>query len=221
MGKEKIDGSSKKEVKVEVDEEAPALKEDKALLREKKNLIISVALVILIILAAGLFYYFKDRGKVDESAVNMSHVQDLGAVTIRGDGLPGYDIDRDGEADYLTHGFGYYKGLYEAGGFEYGPGGIELEEFKISLTLPVLNISPDEIVESNVGSVVIFNGVDDNSTVEVIVILKTLGPSLTTYNLFIEKGGESYNIFDIIEKNGTGTIEEDEVEVSGRTMFRE
>jgi hypothetical protein len=153
----------------------------------------------------------------------MSIVMDLGAVTIRGDGLPGYDVNRDGEADYLSKGFGYYKGLYTDGGFEYGPGEIILEEFDVVILLPPLYFQPYDIVESSVGSVVNFNAVDENSDLDIDVILKTLGPALTTYNLVINGYDEdSYRIVDAIDADeGAGTIEEKEVEIAGKMVFRE
>lgn len=186
---------------------------------KKKTLMIVIGLIVLVVLVSGVYLYGSGK-KIEKSVVNMTAVRDIGVVKVRGDGIPGYDIDRDGKADYLSTGFGYYKELYELGGFEYGPGGIELEEFGLSFTLPVLHFKPDDIVESGVGSVVSFAA--ENGSVSVTVIYKTLGPALSTYTVFIDGvDGESYIIIDSLTANGSGTIEEGEVEIVGRVVFWE
>jgi hypothetical protein len=91
------------------------------------------------------------------------------------------------------------------------------------ILLPPLYFQPYDIVESSVGSVVNFNAVDENSDLDIDVILKTLGPALTTYNLIINGYDEdSYRIVDAIDADeGAGTIEEKEVEIAGKMVFRE
>jgi hypothetical protein len=192
------------------------------ILRENKKLIAGGALVLLIIIFASLLLFNRGPEIVSRPPVNMSFVKDLGAVSMRGDGLPGYDIDRSGEADYLSKGFGYYKEIYASGGFEYGPGEIELKELETVITLPILNFAAEEIVESGVGSVVSFSAEDEATGTSILVILKTLGPSLTTYNLFIDDyQGESYGIIDVIGGEGSGIIEEKEIEIVGSQRFFE
>ena len=68
-----------------------------------------------------------------------------------------------------------------------------------------------------------FNAVDEDSGINVDVILKTLGPALTTYNVFINGYDEdSYRIIDVIDaEEGTGTIQEKEVEIAGKMVIRE
>jgi hypothetical protein len=224
----KEDSKKEKTVEVELEEgmeeekdESTSEKEGGGGWKDKKAPLVGIGIFLLIVVVLG-FIFFTGSEKADESAVNMSAIKDIGAVTFRGDGLPGYDVNRDGEPDYLSSGFGYYKELFRAGGFDYGPGAIELEEFDVEIILPPLHFQPEDIRESGVGSVVEFTAVDENSTVSVIVILKTLGPSLTTYNLFIdETEGESYSIIDSIGVSGSGTIEVKEVEIAGRVVFRE
>jgi len=198
----------------------------------KRGLVLALLLAFLLVIG-GLAYYLSPPergvkamvqsllGKGEEAPVlNMSITRDLGAVKARGEGLPGFDIDRDGEADYLTQGFGYYKGIYGSGGFEYLGGELELEEFGVNISLPAMKLEPDELIESSVGSVVSFAG--ENGSVSVTVSYKTLGPALTTYNLFIQQaGGESYYIIDRIDRNGSGVIEEREVNLPGHVVFRE
>jgi hypothetical protein len=218
--KEKKAGLELEEEREEKEESKPE-KEIGGGLTDKKVPLIGIGIFLLIVVALGYFFFLGSE-KADESAVNMSATKDIGAVTFRGDGLPGYDVNRDGEPDYLTSGFGYYKELYRVGGFEYGPGAIKLEEFDVEILLPRLKFKNESIVESGVGSVVEFSAVDENSTLSITVILKTLGPSLTTYNLFIdETDGESYSIIDSIGVNGSGRIQEKEVEIAGRVVFRE
>jgi hypothetical protein len=188
---------------------------------EKKDILFAVAVIFLMVLASGVYFYIGKSG-VEDEALDLTVVRDIGAIKVRGDGLPGYDIDRDGEADYLSKGFGYYKELHESGGFEYRSGIIELEDFELNLTLPNLNFEPTDIVESGVGSVVSFAANNESSSISVTVIYKTLGPALNTYNVFIKySDGETYNIIDVISENGDGTIEENEVEIAGHVVFRE
>ena len=201
-------------------ENTQSLKEKlKSFFEEKKTL---PAVVLIIVLLVAFFLLGKGGNVSPQSTVNMSFTMDLGAITIRGDGMPGYDVDRNNRADYLEKGFGYYKGLYEVGGFEYGPGELKLEEFGVDIGLPVLSFAPVDITESSVGSVVEFSAEDPDSDLSVSVILKTLGPSLTTYNLFIENyQGETYGIVDSIGVTGSGTIEPKEVEIQGKHQILE
>ncbi len=219
----KAKNKSEKNKETEAVEERTTGEEKKPIWKDNRYILVGVLNILLIIAALGFFYFYDGGGGGPKDTVNMSIIQDLGAVTIRGDGLPGYDINRDGEADYLSKGFGYYKGLYNAGGFEYGPGEITLEEFDVVILLPTLYFQPYDIVESSVGSVVSFNAIDEDSDINVDVILKTLGPTLTTYNLFINGYDEdSYRIIDAIEGDeGVGIIEEKEVEIAGKMVFRE
>jgi hypothetical protein len=191
--------------------------------KDNRYVFVGVLNIILIIAAVGFFFFYDGGDATPQDAVNMSIVKDLGAVTIRGDGLPGYDINRDGEADYLSKGFGYYRNIYKAGGFDYGPGEIVLEEFGITLNLPALRFGAEDIRESSIGSVVSFNAKGQNSSLSIGVILKTLGPSLTTYNLFINNyEGKSYSVIDSIDdEEGRGVIAEKEVEIAGKVVFRE
>jgi hypothetical protein len=214
---------SEKDKETKAIEERTPGEEKKPIWKNNRYILVGVLNILLIIVALGFFYFYDGGEAVPKDTVNMSIIQDLGAVTIRGDGLPGYDINRNGEADYLSKGFGYYKGLYNAGGFEYGPGEITLDEFEVVILLPPLYFQPYDIVESSVGSVVSFNAIDENSDINVDVILKTLGPSLTTYNLIINGYDEdSYRIVDAIDADeGAGTIEEKEVEIAGKMVFRE
>jgi hypothetical protein len=217
----KEESSEEKNIK-KLDEETKPHEKKSSIWQEKKNLIIKVGLIVLIVAVLAIFYFYNLSPKVDENPVNMSLVKDLGAVKIRGDGLPGYDINRDGEADYIAAGFGYYKGIYEQGGFQYGPGGFELVEFDMEILLPELEFVPEEIVESGVGSVIIFHATDESSGASVRIILKTLGPALNTYNLIIDNlEGESYNIIDLLDEEGSGSFQTKEVEIVGRMMFRE
>jgi hypothetical protein len=172
--------------------------------QKNKKALIAIGLVLLIIIAITSFYFLKVRVKPPESFVNMSLTRDLGAVTIRGDGLPGYDIDRDGEADYLSKGFGYYKEIYQGGGFEYGPGALLLEEFGTEIMMPRVHFINDTLVESGVGSVVIFSAKENVSGFE---------------GTFVD--GESYTITDLLGVEGAGEIGEREVEIVGRMIIRE
>lgn len=193
---------------------------------EKGSLIkylIAGAVVILIFLGGAYYYTTTTKGPTEPvNVVNMSVTLDLGAITARGDGLPGYDIDRNGEADYLSKGFGYYKALYEEGGFEYGPGAIYLEEFDINIDIPPMNLTPEDIVESGVGSVVEFSGEDPETGFKTNMIIKTLGASLSTYTLHLRPpDGESYTITDLISEDGAGTIAEKEIDIAGHMIIRE
>jgi len=71
--------------------------------------------------------------------------------------------------------------------------------------------------------VISFTAEDEKSPLKAEVILKTLGPELTTYNLFIDdRDGESYSIIDTLDsEEGAGTIEEREVDIAGKMIFRE
>ncbi len=192
--------------------------------KNNKYLLLGGISIILIIAAITFFTLFPGEKAVVEEGVNMSAELDLGSVTIRGDGLPGYDINRDGNTDYLSEGFGYYKNLYITGGFEYGPGIIILEDFETEINMPELKFRPNEIGESGVGSFVSFIANDETSPLKAEIILKTLGPELTTYNLFIDdQAGQSYSIIDILgpEEEGAGKIEEREVEIPGKMRFIE
>ena len=197
--------------------------EEKTPFWKNKYLILAAINIILIIAAITFFALFPGEKAVVNDSVNMSRTVDLGVITVRGDGLPGYDINRDGKADYLSEGFGYYKNLYNTGGFEYGPGVIILEDFETEINMPTLKFQPDEIRESGVGSFVSFTAEDENSPLKAEIILKTLGPEITTYNLFIDdQTGKSYTIIDVLDtEKGAGTLEEREVEIPGKMRFIE
>jgi len=124
--------------------------EKKPFWKNNKYLILGAVNIVLIIAAITFFALFPGEKIVVNEGVNMSISLDLGVVTVRGDGLPGYDINRDGDVDYLSEGFGYYKNLYSTGGFEYGPGNIMFEEFETEINMPELHFQPNEIVESGV-----------------------------------------------------------------------
>ncbi len=207
-------GKVKKSQEKELEKKSPDWKSE-------KNLLIGAGLAILLVIVVVFFAFYKGA-RPPESRVNMSLVKDLDAVEIRGDGLPGYDVNRDGKVDYLASGFAYYKGLYDAGGFEYGPGAIKLKEFDIEIILPELNFTSEDIRESGVGSVVEFSARDENTSVEANVILKTLGPSLSTYTLHVkDRDGQSYILTDLLNEEGEGTLQAREVDIVGRMIIRE
>ena len=197
--------------------EEPKGAREKPGLKERKKTII-ILFVLLGVVALAAFYLYPKLKVPDKEILDMSMARDLGGVRVRGDGLPGYDIDRDGKADYISFGFGHFKELYASGGFNYGPGSIELKKSEINITLPPLDFKAEEIAESSVGSVVTFYAVDVNSTISSRVIYKTLGPSLNTYTVVMDNvDGGSYIIYDTIGENGSGTIEEREIEIVGRS----
>lgn len=152
-------------------------------------------------------------------------VSDLGAVEVRGGGLPGYDINEDGEVDYIQFGFQHFVEIYKMGGFDY-PGGIiqiqelprgELQPSEIgrNITIPPMHFHPSYLAESSVGSVVIFSAKDEESGLEVDVVYKTLGRYLDTYSLLIRNEFGAYQIKDRIFEEDAGTIEKEEVEKLG------
>ncbi|RMF91659.1 MAG: hypothetical protein D6733_00560 [Methanobacteriota archaeon] len=211
--KGQAEGSVEEERKDGRGSEAPAKKLN-------KKLVAGGALGLVILFAA--LYIYGGALPDGEKEVNAAGMRDIGAVRVWGDGMPGYDIDRDGRADYLSEGFGYYKELYNGGGFQYRAGKMELKEFSINLTLPELSFRPDDIVESGVGSVVSFTAENSSQNVEATVIYKTLGPSLDTYNLIVRySDGKTYRFIDVISEEGGGTIENEEVEIAGHVAFRE
>ncbi len=186
---------------------------------KKKILIIAFVIVVIVI---GLSLYLKGVEDTAKTSADLSTPRDLGSVIVTGGGLPGYDIDEDGAADYLSKGFGYYKKLNETGGFDYRPGHIEFADYGEGVSLPGMHFTPDEIVESGVGSVMIFSSEDTASGYRVTVIFKTLGAALNTYTVSItDPAGISYTVIDVISEDGSGMIGEREVEISGRVLFRE
>ncbi len=138
--------------------------------------------------------------------------KDLGAIRIKGGGLPGYDINGDGKADYRQAGFFQYVEIYDKGGFDYPGGEVEIVGAR-NLSLPALRFAASDLAESSLGSVVIFTAKDENTGLEVEVIVKTLGKELNTYRVFIKGPQGSYHFIDYIDEEGAGTFQKDEVEI--------
>ncbi|MFQ5816281.1 MAG: hypothetical protein ACE5G7_07280, partial [Candidatus Hydrothermarchaeaceae archaeon] len=92
--------------------------------------------------------------------------RDLGTILEVGGGLPGYDIDANGDADYVESGFAHFIKIYNEGGFDYPGGGVYIQELpredipgqeiERNITIPPLHFSPSDLAESSVGSIVSF-----------------------------------------------------------------
>jgi hypothetical protein len=84
-------GEKPKDVKVE--EKIVPVEGKKPFWKDNRYVFVGVLNIVLIIAALGFFYFYDGGDNVPTDTVNMSIVMDLGAVTIRGDGLPGYDVN--------------------------------------------------------------------------------------------------------------------------------
>lgn len=154
--------------------------------------------------------------------------EDLGAILAMGGGLPGYDIDEDGDADYIESGFAHFIKIYNEGGFDY-PGGwvyiqelpredIPGQEIERNITLPSLHFSPSDLAESGVGSVVSFTASEEDSGLEILVIYRTLGRDMNTYTVAITSEAASFRIIDRLGGEGAGIIEVEEIEILGPSI---
>lgn len=187
---------------------------------DKKKILIIAFIIVLVVI--GLSLYLRGSDHSEKTKADLSTPRNLGSVIVTGGGLPGYDIDEDGTADYLSKGFGYYKKLNETDGFDYTAGRIEFIDYGENISLPGMRFIPDEIVESGVGSVAIFSSEGSAGGYSATVIFKTLGAALSTYTVSItDPEGTSYTIIDVISEDGSGMIGEREVEISDRVLFRE
>ncbi|MEE9593997.1 MAG: hypothetical protein V3V92_01215 [Candidatus Hydrothermarchaeales archaeon] len=156
---------------------------------------------------------------------------DLGAIEVKGGGLPGYDIDEDGIADYIQFGFQHFVEIYNEGGFDYPGGEIQIQELPRSrlqpqeigrnITIPSMHFFPSDLVESSVGSVAIFTAKDEGLSLEIDVLYKTLGRHMDTYAVLIRDENGIYQIKDITFGEGAGTIELGEVEKLGVSFPKE
>ncbi len=175
-------------------------------------------LLILIAIAGVAIMYLSSR---DSKTIVNSPVaslftpdwRDLGEIRVYGDGLPGYDVNRNGRPDYVESGFFPYVELNKTGGFDYSGGKIHIKETGANITLPAMQFAVSHLTESRVGSIIIFNGENDN--IKASVIVKTLGRSVTTYILAIESPMYTYRLADILDERGSGTFEKGEIEGSG------
>ncbi len=159
------------------------------------------------------------------------YLSDLGAIEVNGGGLPGYDINEDGEVDYIQFGFQHFVELYKEGGFDYPGGVIQIQELPRgdlqpqeigrNITIPPLYFHPSDLVESSVGSVAIFTAEEKNSGLKIDVVYKTLGRNLDTYSVLIVNEDGTYQIKDRIFGEGVGTIEGEEVEKLGSSFPKE
>ncbi len=139
--------------------------------------------------------------------------KELGAIRVKGGGLPGYDINGDGKADYTQAGFFQYVEVYDKGGFDYPGGEVDIVDAEKTISLPPLHFAPSDLAESTLGSVVIFLARDDATGLEVEIIVKTLGKELNTYRVLIDGPQGSYRFIDLLDEKGAGTFDVDEVEI--------
>jgi len=193
---------------------------------------LKVKIILFVVLGILILGYIGTRQSDQNPGVAPRIVQgDLGAIEVKGGGLPGFDMDENGEPDYIQFGFQHFLEIYNEGGFDYPGGEIQIQELPRgslqpqeigkNIIIPSMRFTPYDLAQSSVGSVAIFTAKDEEMGVEFDVIYKTLGRYMDTYAVLIRDENASYQIKDKIIGEGAGTIELGEVEKLGVSFPKE
>jgi len=189
---------------------------------EVKKLHILYAMIAVLIVFAALVVFQKTRvnGTVTKQPL-ISEEKDLGALKVTGE-LPGYDIDKDGEADYLKFGLFPYVDAYKKGGFNYSGGRIEILETNTTIILPPMYFFPSDMTETSVGGYVIFGArseASQNDSIDVSVRVSAFGRQVNSYAVSIAyPGKDPYILRDIADGKTPGSFEKEEI--TGPGMIR-
>lgn len=185
----------------------------------KKLAIYTVAAVLIISSAFIVIQRVRSKAAVPETPVKAE--KDFGAIKVTGE-LPGYDIDKDGGADYLKSGLFPYVELYKKGGFNYSGGSIEILETNTTIILPPMYFLPSDMTESGVGGYVIFvadGKTEQGSPVGVFVRVSAFGRQVNSYVVSIAYPAKDlYILRDIADGKTPGTFEKEEI--TGPGMIR-
>lgn len=186
----------------------------------KKRHILYAMIAALVVFAAFVVFQKTRVNEIVTEPPLISEEKDLGALKVTGE-LPGYDVDRDGEADYLKLGLFPYVDAYKRGGFNYSGGRIEILETNKTIILPPMYFFPSDMTETSVGGYVIFeaSGKMQDAQIDVSVRVSAFGRQVNSYVVSIAyPGKDPYILRDIADGKTPGTFEKEEI--TGPGMIR-